>query len=301
MLELSGDPGESVPDQGSMTLRFGGDTLNTAVYLARLGVHSAYVTALGDDGMSDWMVRQWQSEGVDCTYVRRLPDSVPGLYMIRVDNLGERSFLYWRDQAPVRRFFEDESQVIKLFESLNGFDWVYLSGITLALFNNADREKLLARLERYREQGGKIAFDGNYRPRLWEDHREARVAFERAYRMSELALPTVDDEVLLFGDDDSEAVARRLQNLGVPEIVLKIGPDGCIVIANSIKEPVPTRAVTVKDTTAAGDSFNAGYLAARCRGDEPVLAARAGHRLASTVIQYSGAIIPKRAMPVSSD
>jgi 2-dehydro-3-deoxygluconokinase len=51
------------------------------------------------------------------------------------------------------------------------------------------------------------------------------------------------------------------------------------------------------DTTAAGDSFNAGYLAARINGAMPRDAAAAGHRLAGAVIMAPGAVIPKDAMP----
>ena len=99
MLELStlGD------DNYSMA--YGGDTLNTAVYLARLGVEVDYVTALGDDPLSERMVEAWQAEGVGTRLVLQVPGRLPGLYLIRRDARGERSFYYWRDQAPARELF----------------------------------------------------------------------------------------------------------------------------------------------------------------------------------------------------
>jgi 2-dehydro-3-deoxygluconokinase len=59
----------------------------------------------------------------------------------------------------------------------------------------------------------------------------------------------------------------------------------------------PHEALRPVDTTAAGDSFNAGYLAARIGGASPIDAARAGHRLAGIVIMTPGAIIAREAMP----
>ena len=94
MIEIAVKPG------GDAQLASGGDTLNTAVYLARQGVAVDYVTALGDDPYSDEMLARWQAEGVGTGLVPRLPGRVPGLYMIRTDDRGERTFHYWRDRAP---------------------------------------------------------------------------------------------------------------------------------------------------------------------------------------------------------
>ena len=297
MLELSHGDDAEANGHTTMTLSYGGDTLNTAVYLSRLGAAVDYVTALGDDSMSDWMLEQWRAEGVGCDLVVRLEDSVPGLYMIQTDERGERSFLYWRDNAPAKRLFDEKSRANQLFDRLVDYDWIYLSGITLALYREAALQRFIGLMERYREGTGKIVFDGNYRPRLWGSASEAREAFEAVCRLTDIALPTLDDELLLFGDMDRAAVIQRLARWGVAEIGLKMGPDGCLVLAHSSESLVRSRNVTVVDTTAAGDSFNAGYLAARIAGASATQAADAGHDLASVVIQHRGAIIPAEKMP----
>jgi 2-dehydro-3-deoxygluconokinase len=79
MLELSEHP------DGRITRAFGGDTLNTAVYLARLGVPVDYITALGDDPWSEEMLAAWQAEGVGTASVLRLEGRLPGLYIIQTD------------------------------------------------------------------------------------------------------------------------------------------------------------------------------------------------------------------------
>src|ERR1700759_3097718 len=75
---------------------FGGDTLNTAVYLARLGVSVDYITALGDDPLSDEMIAGWQAEGVGTGKVARLAGKLPGIYLIGTDQKSESPLLHLR-------------------------------------------------------------------------------------------------------------------------------------------------------------------------------------------------------------
>ena len=318
MLELSGisndgTSGDKKPHNGFVnkepqqtlagSLSFGGDTLNTAVYLARLGVGVDYVTALGDDSMSAWMLSQWRAEGVGCELVARFPHSVPGLYLIQMNENGERSFLYWRAQSPATKLFDDANAASNLFEKLFAYQHIYLSGISLALYAEPARQRLFDFLAQYRMHGGHVIFDDNYRPKLWSSPAVARDAYERMYRLTDLALPTDEDEQLLYGEAEPEKIIKNLQSLGVTEIVLKIGSNGCLISQGATTttattaELIPAEEVPVIDTTAAGDSFNAGFIAAMMQGKSSTEAARSGHTLAASVIQHQGAIIPVSAMP----
>ncbi|MDR3516531.1 MAG: sugar kinase [Azospirillaceae bacterium] len=291
MIELSG------PGGGPFDAGFGGDTLNTAVYLARLGVAVDYVTALGDDRFSTTMCAAWQAEQVGTDHVLRVPGRLPGLYMIETDPTGERRFLYWRDRAPARELFSLPGSPA-LITALEGYDLLYLSGISLAIWGAEGRATLYALLDRVRRRGGKVAFDTNWRPRLWADAATARAAYSEMLRRTDIALPGASELNELFGDADADAVIARMRAAGVGEIVVKLDPPGCLVCDGGDPVMVPAeRGVAVVDTTAAGDSFSAGYLAARLAGAPAAQAARTGHRLAATVIQYRGAIIPRAAMP----
>ena len=291
MLELSG------ADQQSMTLSYGGDTLNTAVYLARLGVETDYVTALGDDPYSDGMISQWLAEGVGVGLVVRAAGRVPGLYSIRTDAAGERQFFYWRDQAPARDLFTFP-EIDNIAQRLVDYDYIYLSGITLSLYQGQQRAKLYGVLDAARAKGCKVMFDTNYRPRGWRDAATARKTIMEILPRTDLAAPTLSDDQQVFGDADAVACAARLHAAGPDEVVIKMDAEGCLVSTKNIREQVAT---TVRnkplDTTGAGDSFNAGYLASRLSGIEPVEAARRAHRLAGNVIMHPGAIIPRDAMP----
>ncbi len=276
---------------------YSGDTANAAVYLARLGVPTTYVSAVGDDRFSDGMLAMLQAEGVDTALVARVPGRVPGLYTIGVDETGERTFTYWRSEAPVRELM-DLPQAAGLGDRLAGTDWLYLTGITLAVLGERGRSRLLDLLDRLRGGGTRVAFDGNYRARLWPSVEAAREAAAAVLPRVDLALPTFDDERSLFGDPDPAATADRIRAAGVTEVAVKLGRDGTLLAAAEGMARVPLETVVEPvDTTAAGDSFNAAYLAARIAGLAPQEAARQGQRLAAVVVEHPGAIIRRQAMP----
>lgn len=296
MLELSLNDavaGTTIPS----SMSYGGDTLNTAVYLSRLDTSVDYLTALGSDALSDWMIGRWESEGVGCSSVERFSESPPGLYVIQTDEQGERSFLYWRENSPVRQLLSSPQTAVSLFERIHGYDTLYLSGISLSLCSPSVRELLYKTIADFRANGGQLFFDINYRARLWPDPIEAIAEHETIYRLTDIALSGLDDELELFQDESEQAVIDRLQSFGIAEIALKKGLDGCLVVTGLDRELTPAEPAYAVDTTAAGDSFNGAYLAARIKGDSPVQAARAAHRLAAVVVQHRGAIIPLQAMP----
>ena len=297
MAELS--EAGAAPD-GAPLLRLGvaGDTMNTAVFLARAAGEAAqvdYVTALGRDRWSDRIAGFMAAEGVGTGRIRRLPDQLPGLYAIDTDAEGERSFSYWRSRSAARQMF-GAAGAAPDFSALEGAELLYLSAITLAILPPDIRAALIARLGALRAAGARIAFDSNWRPALWESRAAGRDAVSALWAITDIPLPSADDEAALFGDGSEAETHARLCALCPGTGALKRGASGPAPLGG--EAAIPTGGwprVAPLDTTAAGDSFNGGYLAAILRGEGQGAAMAAGHALASRVVQVRGAIPPRGA------
>jgi 2-dehydro-3-deoxygluconokinase len=260
-----------------------GDTLNTATHLARLGHDVAYMTAIGNDAMSAGLKVTWAGEGIDTSLVLTHPKRTTGLYAISTDSRGERTFSYWRDTSAARDMFSLPGIDAALAEAEKA-DLVAYSLITLAILPEEARQRLLSLTTR-------LAFDGNYRPRLWPDATSAAKARDAAIAKASIGLPTLEDEILIAGTTSADRVSAHWQSLGCAETVVKLGVDGCRLPDGSIL--APPQQLTPVDTSGAGDAFNAGYLHARLGGSSVAEAAMEGHRLAGWVVMRPGAIPAK--------
>ncbi|MDC5705417.1 sugar kinase [Vibrio europaeus] len=298
MIELNGKP------FGSMHQTFGGDTLNAAVYLARgceanskpQKIKTSYVTALGQDPISLGMLNRWKQEGISTELVLHDDNRTPGLYLIQLDEQGERTFLYWRDQSAAR-YVVQHPDFLRVKQALREVDTLFLSGISLAILPKQDRISLLNLIVELKSSGVEIAFDSNFRPALWpqDDNQTIKEIYQAMYQLTDIALVTFDDEQSLWGDTTPEKTIERLQRFGISNIVVKMGADGCLVQDEHLQQhAVTTQAVEqVVDTTSAGDSFNGGFLSAYLTGADLVTACQRGNQLAGVVIQHRGAIISK--------
>lgn len=277
---------------GPARIGVAGDVLNTAIYLRRAlpAPHRvSFVSFVGQDRLSDGMLRFIADHGVETDLIARDPQRLPGLYAISTDGAGERSFSYWRKDSAARLLFQDGA----VFDQLSGAEVVYLSGITLAILPTEIRQQLFDWIDTYRARGGRFAFDTNFRPILWDSPAVAREAMAAAWARCDLALPSVDDEMALFGDASPAEVLARLEAFGSMTGALKQGAKGPASIGETVPLQQYEPAETVVDTTAAGDGFNGGYLAARLTGASQATALHAGHSLACRIIGHPGAILPQ--------
>ncbi|WP_286302987.1 sugar kinase [Vibrio apostichopi] len=300
MIELNGAP------FGAMQQTYGGDTLNAAIYLNRSAtsyssstgasmIRTSYVTALGADSISQQMRERWQDEGLSTDLVLIDEQRSPGLYLIQLDDVGERTFLYWRNDSAAR-YIVQHPYFDKITAQLEDVDMVFLSGISLAILPHDDQLKLLTIIQDLRERGVTIAFDSNYRPKLWDSESTTKECYRLGYQTTDIALVTFDDEQQLWDDQTPQDTIDRLHKLGVKTIIVKLGAEGCLVSESPAQTPnlIETTPVeTVVDSTSAGDSFNGGFLSCYLAGGSVVEACQQGNALARLVIQHHGAIIPK--------
>jgi 2-dehydro-3-deoxygluconokinase len=284
-------------DEQHCHLGYAGDTYNVAVYCARSSdpetLRVDYISAVGDDPYSKAMLQTWENEGVHADFARRLKGRMPGLYFIRTDASGEREFYYYRSESAARNMFKNE-QGADLLKHLPEFDCLYFSGISIAILDEKSRQQFFDALQLARKKQTMICFDSNYRERLWSSLDEAREVMTQFLSTADIALLSFDDEQALFGEDTPELIAERAHQAGVPEVVVKRGGQGYFLSMPDFTEWVPiTPLEKVVDATAAGDSFNGAYLAARMQGLDPKRAAELGSEMTARVIQFPGAIIPK--------
>ena len=289
MLELRTD------SNNCLVKSFAGDTYNTAVYAKRYFPEADinYLTAVGKDSFSEEMLRVLQEEGVNPQYVQTSENKQIGIYSISTDGHGERSFSYWREGSAATQLMQilDVEKLTK-----NTFDMVYFSGISLAIYSDSDKQKLIDLIQLLKDKGAKVAFDPNYRPKMWKSNNHAIEWLEKAYACSDIVLPGLEDHEDLLGQNTLDAVHSYINHFEVAEQVIKCGSEGVYTYDDKNQQHhLPfTPAKKQIDSTSAGDSFAGTYLAARLKGENIQSSMESAAAVASIVVQHHGAIIDKK-------
>ncbi|MDB4111629.1 sugar kinase [Yoonia sp.] len=282
--------------EGLYRRAFAGDTFNTAWHMAQVLENKAnigFVTRVGQDDLSHSFLTEAAADGLDVSGISRDPVRTMGLYLISLKGV-ERSFAYWRDTSAARLLADDETALANAFQ---GAGLIHLSGITLAILSPSARVSLIKALAQARRNGAVVSFDPNIRPRLWSSHEEITQTVQRVLDVTDIALPSFDDEATFWKDATPHATVTRFVDAGVREVVVKNGDQPLSWYSGGQRAEVATPVVQgICDTTGAGDAFNAGYLAARLLGQAPSNAVLQGQRMSGEVICHFGARIPKSEM-----
>ena len=269
---------------------FAGDTFNTAWYMAQVRPDWSvdFVTAIGRDVLSDSFCEVARAAGIGMHHVFRHADRTLGLYLIELHE-AERSFHYWRENSAARTLADDADG---LTAALRSADLVYFSGITLAILDSAARQTLMEVVTLVRSAGARVAFDPNLRPRLWKDADTMRDAIMAGAAIADVVLPSFDEEAVTFGDTTPEDTIARYRRVGPTCVVVKNG-EGPVHFAcgDATGRVVPDPAANVVDTTAAGDSFNAAFLANYLDGAGAAVAVKAACQLSGHVVGHRGALV----------
>ncbi|MEY8799344.1 sugar kinase [Leisingera sp. XS_AS12] len=289
---------EMAPIGGDQYRRgFAGDTFNTAWHLSQTladRATTAFASRIGTDPLSSDFAASLAADGLDTSALARDPQRTMGLYLIELDGV-ERSFHYWRGQSAARHLADDPQWLAQTFADTG---LIHLSGITVAILSANARQNLLDALATARRHGTKVSFDPNIRPALWSSVAEVRETIPAFLEVTDIALPSFDDEQANWQDPDPQAVLDRMSTLGVREVVVKNGAGPVVLRSDDGDDSIDTPPVEgIRDTTGAGDAFNAGYLAARFLGHAPGAAVRHGQAMSAEVIRHLGARLPAGSVP----
>lgn len=272
---------------GAFRPAFAGDAVNTLFYAARLGLRTAYVSAVGDDLFTEMIVNGMQAEGIDLSHTLRLPGRRNGVYFIELDDAGHHHFHYWRnDSAATETLLHYSTE--RLAQFVRGSRALLLSGITLAVMKEPAR--LISLLEAV-VGTATIVLDTNYRPQLWRTPEEYHRRIEAVIPYVDILLPSQADLEMAWDGVKIEHLLWSFAEQGVRTICMKAGADGCALWRDG--ELVwfrPPESVTVVDATGAGDAFNAGFIAAVLRGDTLEEACDHGQKTAAHALAVPGAL-----------
>ena len=296
MIELNGDISSLENNSPNIKINFGGDTYNSAVYFSRLTnnkTNTFYSTALGKDNFSKKMISRFKNENIKCDYIRTDGENPPGLYSIEINEKGERSFSYWRDQSPSKYIFLG-SKGKKLVKDINNADVFYYTGISAGILDEKQRKDLI----KIGSTATICGFDFNYRSQLHYNKKVSQLLFNEINNRVDIHFVSFDDARELFKIKNPLEIFEIINE---KKNLILIRYKNSIIFKNKQQE---IKTVTVPhgevvDTTAAGDAFNGSFLAIMNNNknvpvEENILIS---HSVTREVIKHRGAIISKNKMP----
>jgi 2-dehydro-3-deoxygluconokinase len=253
----------SLEHVSDFALHIGGAESNVAIGVARLGLESAWMGRIGDDGIGRRVVRELRAEGVRVSAVVDA-EARTGLMLKETPRAGSTRVLYYRASSAGSRLSPADLDL----ELVARAGVLHLTGITPALSGSA-AAAVEAALTAAATAGVPVSFDVNHRATLWGD-RDPRAAYLRVAGRAQIVFAGEDEAALLVGPGDPATLAARLVALGPRQAVVKLGEHGCVASIEGEIVAVPAIPIVTLDTVGAGDAFVAGYLAGLLEGLAPV-------------------------------
>jgi len=294
MVELSGD--EPLGTATVLRRSYGGDVLNALVTAARLGSKTGFITRVGHDPFGPALLNAWRAEGIDTAHAH-LVEGENGVYFISLGEDGEREFTYRRAGSAASGLAPEllDPAYLRSGKAL------LLSGITQAVSGTAQAATLEA-ARMARDAGVLVAYDPNYRPRLWAQRggeAAARAAFQELTSWVDVLLPSFPDD-LAFLTPAQLSLEEALRTLATftPLVALKAGARGALLYVDGRIERAPAASPPrILDSTGAGDAWNGAFLHGLVHGGPASGAAELANRVAARTLAYPGAIAPRVPQP----
>jgi 2-dehydro-3-deoxygluconokinase len=266
LIEFSADEEGPLSEVGCFKRGYGGDTSNFAVAVSRLGGNAGYLTRLGDDEFAGSFLKLWTNEGVDTRHIVKDSTAYTGMYFIA--RMGQKhDFTYFRQNSAASRMTPEFLPT----DYIRQARLLHVSGISQCISPSAC-DTIFSAIAIAKEANVKISYDPNLRLKLLPLE-QAKAIIDRTIAMADIVLPSIEDALPLTGKNSPEEIVQLYLDLGPEVVALKLGAEGSVLATReknndgfrlNIQKFDPYK-VDSKDTTGAGDTFDAafvvGYLA----------------------------------------
>jgi sugar/nucleoside kinase (ribokinase family) len=227
--------------------------------VARLGHAAGIIGCVGDDDFGWLNIERLRRDGVDTSAIAVLQDAVTGSAFVAYDQTGERHFIFNITNSASAEL--SASHVNELLLK----DCTHFHVMGSSLFSSRILEAVHKAIEIVKRQGGSVSFDPNIRKEMLRIP-EMREALTSVLKRADVFLPSGPELTLLVGAGAEEAAIEELLALGIREIVVKRGRQGCSYYDATRRLSAPALTVNEVDPTGAGDCFAATYVTCRIRG-----------------------------------
>jgi 2-dehydro-3-deoxygluconokinase len=264
-----------------------GDVFNTLFYASRLGLKTGFISNFGNDDLTKNILGVMHHEGIDRSCTSYSDKKTNGMYLISTNESGDPHYSFWRSDSAARETLQTIN--VKILENyIASSKYFHFSAIALAILH--EREILISLLKKLQ---GKtiITFDTNFRKGLWDDIAKLKTFIESASSFVDVLFVSKTDDENIFGVRTAKDAMKHYQELGFKLIIYKQGSDAVLAWDGNAIFKVPTiKDIKVLDATAAGDAFNAGFIAAQNLGKNNIDSIYFGNKCAAKVISVKGGL-----------
>lgn len=276
---------QPIGEAESFTRSLAGDSLNILVAAQRMGTSTGYITRLGNDPFTDYLLKVWHTEGINTENVV-IGDGFNAVHFVVELPDGDRDFVYYRKGSEPSKI-QPSDLIPSYIQSSKLF---HFSGISQAI-SNSSYETVKYAIEIASEADLLISYDPNFRAQLWTPE-DAKKAMMDVIDKVDFFLPSnPTDCQILFGTDDPYKVVEASNNLGVPNTIVTCGESGALIAVNGeiFHQPAYKPELAIS-TTGAGDAFSGAFLSSYLRGMSPKDSAKIASIASGLKVRGRGAL-----------
>jgi len=267
----------------SFERKAGGAELNFAIGCSRLGLHTGFVSRIGNDEFGRYLFNFIRGEGIDTSEVKLIDGYPTSINFKEIFADGTGRTFYYRDRSPMEVLTQDDIRE----DFIQNTKVLHITGVFAALQpKNIDILEHAVTLAK--KHGVKVSIDPNIRLRLW-DLDEAREGLLRLLPYADIVLSGEEEAKWIFGEGSHKQYIDQFKHLGAKHIIIKRGDKGAVGFKGEKMVDVDAKTPqVVADTVGAGDGFNAGYIYAYLQGKDLHASLEFANTVGSMVVSVLG-------------